>query len=99
MTPLVIDTDKLSKMCGKYDISFLGIFGSYARGDQTAKSDLDLLAKFSKRKSLLDLVKTERELSTALNVKVDLLTEKSLSPYLRDKVMGSLKVVYDREKR
>ena len=99
MAPFSIDTDKLSKMCGQYDISFLGIFGSYARGDFTAKSDLDLLAKFSKKKSLLDLVKTERAFSDAFNVKVDLLTEKSLSPYLREKIMGGLKVVYDREKR
>lgn len=88
-----VDTGKLLAMCGKYDISFLGIFGSYARGDFTPKSDLDLLAKFSRKKSLLDLVRTERELSVALGVKVDLLTEKSISPYLKNKIMGGLKVI------
>lgn len=99
MTSKSVDTNKLLEMCGKYDISFLGIFGSYARGDFTAKSDLDLLARFSRKKSLLDLVKTERELSDALGVKVDLLTEKSVSPYLKNKIMGGLKVIYDRERR
>ena len=93
-----LDTDKLLKMCGKFDISFLGIFGSYAHGDFTAKSDLDLLARFSRKKSLLDLVRTERELSDALGVKVDLLTDKSISPYLKEKIMSGLKVIYDGKK-
>lgn len=94
-----LNTNILLQMCGKFDISFLGVFGSYARGDATAKSDLDLLAKFSKKKSLLDLVKTERSLSTALGIKVDLLTERSISPYLKKKIMGGLKVIYDGKKR
>ena len=99
MTSKSVNTDKLLEMCGKYDISFLGIFGSYARGTFTPKSDLDLLAKFSTKKSLLDLVKTEREISEAMGIKVDLLTEKSISPYLKEKIMGELKVIYDRKRR
>lgn len=93
-----LDTKKLLQMCGKLDISFLGIFGSYARGDFTPKSDIDLLARFSRKKSLLDLVRTERALSDALGIKVDLLTDKSISPYLKEKIMGSLKVIYDRKR-
>jgi predicted nucleotidyltransferase len=89
---------KLSELCGKYDIAFLGIFGSYARGDFTGKSDLDLLVRFSRRKSLLELVRIQREISEALGVKVDLLTEKSISPYLKEKIISSLKVIYDRER-
>jgi uncharacterized protein len=99
MTSKFVKTGQLLALCGKYDISFLGIFGSYARGDFTSKSDLDLLAKFSRKKSLLDLVRTERELSAALGVKVDLLTENSISPYLKNKIMGGLEVIYDRERR
>jgi hypothetical protein len=40
--------------------------------------------EFSERKSLPELVRIERELSEALGIKVDLLTEKSISPYLPD---------------
>lgn len=90
-----VDIKKLLRMCGKYDITFLGIFGSYARGNFTAGSDLDLLARFSRKKSLLDLVRTEREISEALGIKVDLLTEKSISPYLKEKILNNLEVLYD----
>lgn len=62
----------------------VGVFGSMVRGEATEKSDLDLLVKFTGRKSLLALVRLERELSAALGRKVDLLTEASLSPYLRE---------------
>jgi hypothetical protein len=72
----------------------LGIFGSYSRGEQKKNSDVDLLTRFSRRKSLLDHVRIERELSEIIGVKVDLVTEKSLSPYLVDKVMNEVKTVY-----
>ncbi|MBU1600207.1 nucleotidyltransferase domain-containing protein, partial [bacterium] len=62
------------------------------------KSDLDLLVRFSKRKSLLDLVGIEMELTSELGIKVDLLTEKSISPYLKDRIMKELKVIYDEER-
>ena len=73
----------------------VGIFGSVARGEETESSDIDLLVKFSKRKSLLEIVKLEREISTALGRKVDLLTEAALSPYLREGILNELKVIYE----
>lgn len=59
------------------------MFGSVARGDASATSDIDLLADFAHRKSLLDLVRIEREFTKQLGRQVDLLTERALSPYLR----------------
>jgi predicted nucleotidyltransferase len=58
-------------------------------------SDVDLMVRFSKRKSLLSLVKIEREISTALGRKVDLLTEAAISPYLKDRIMKELMVLYE----
>ncbi|PKK85375.1 MAG: hypothetical protein CVT48_05620 [Thermoplasmata archaeon HGW-Thermoplasmata-1] len=58
------------------------VFGSYARGEERPESDIDLLVKFSGRKSLLEIVKLERELSETLGIKVELLTEKAISPYI-----------------
>ena len=50
--------------------------------------------EFSPRKSLLAFVRIERELSEALGIKVDLLTEKAISPYLIDDIKRQMKVIY-----
>ena len=51
--------------------------------------------RFSKGKSLLALVALERQISTALGKKVDLLTEAAISPYIRDRVKRELQVIYE----
>jgi len=78
----------------KHDAHRIGIFGSRARGDDRPDSDLDLLVDFRKTKSLLTLVSIEQELSDTLGIKVDLLTEKAISPHLIDRIKAELKVVY-----
>ena len=87
---------KLLQICKSNDIVFLAIFGSFVKGDFTKKSDIDLLARFSKPKSLLDLVRIERVLSEVLGRKTDLLTEASIGPYLRDRIKNEMGVVYER---
>ena len=79
MAVLPFDTDTLIEICRQNDVSKVSVFGSMARGEATDKSDIDLLVEFSKRKSLLTFVALERQLSTALDRKVDLLTEASQS--------------------
>lgn len=83
MNELMIDNRILAEVCKANDVAFLGVFGSYARGEETPESDVDLLVRFAKGKSLLDLVRIERELSEQIGRRVDLVTEPSLSPYLR----------------
>lgn len=90
-----IDERELFDACKRNDITFLGVFGSYSRGEQKEKSDMDILVKFSRRKSLLDLVRIERRLSEIMGVKVDLVTEGSVSPYMIDGIKKELKVIYD----
>lgn len=72
----------------------IAVFGSYARGEEKPNSDIDVLVEFSNRKSLLELVRIERELSETLGIKVDLLTEKSISPYLIDSIKEEMEVIY-----
>ncbi|WP_022853242.1 nucleotidyltransferase family protein [Thermodesulfatator atlanticus] len=67
----------------RYRIKKLKIFGSYVEGKQTEKSDLDLVVQFYETPTLIELVKIEEELSELLGVKVDLLTEKSISPFIK----------------
>lgn len=90
-----IDVRKLIDICRKYRVSKVSLFGSFARGDAAPDSDIDLLITFSDRVGLLTLVKLERELSEALHRIVDLLTEQSISPYLRDQILSEQKVIYE----
>ena len=94
MEGMPFDTKKLQEICRRNDVAMVGVFGSMARGEATEESDIDLLVRFSKRKSLLELVRLEREVTTALGRKVDLLTESAISPYLRDRVRRELRVLY-----
>ncbi|HDH58097.1 MAG TPA: hypothetical protein ENF16_05750 [Bacteroidetes bacterium] len=85
---------KLVSILKKHGIKKISIFGSYAKGIANTESDLDVLVEFSGRKSLFDIIGIEMELSEALDLKVDLLTDKSISPYLIDRIKKEAKVIY-----
>ncbi len=88
------DVHSLVKICRENDVTSVSLFGSMARGEATEKSDIDLLVKFGKRKSLLSVVKLERQLAMALGRKVDLITEGALSPYIRGNIINDLETIY-----
>jgi hypothetical protein len=95
MVTLPIDIESLQEICRRNDVARLGVFGSIARGEGTEQSDVDMLVEFAGKKSLLDVVKLERELGEALGRKVDLLTEAAISPYLRERILGEVQVIYE----
>ena len=78
-----------------YKAKKIAIFGSYARDEAKPESDIDIIVEFSERKSLLDLVGIEQELSDALGLKADLLTKMSISPYMIDRIKEEIKVIYE----
>ena len=71
----------------KNDVVKAGIFGSYARGEATKKSDIDILIKFKGRKSLLDLSGLKIELEEKLNKKVDLVTYKYIDYRIKNQIL------------
>jgi predicted nucleotidyltransferase len=62
----------------EFDPIKVGIFGSFARGDNKKGSDIDILVEFKESPSLLTLIKLENDLSEILGVKVDLVTTGAL---------------------
>ncbi len=90
--------EKLSEICRKNDIVFLAVFGSYVRGQQNRKSDVDIAIEFdkSKRKTLLDLVRLEDELSKVFKRRVDLGVFSSLNPYIAEDVKREMRVIYEK---
>lgn len=79
----------------KFEPRKIGIFGSYARGEESTDSDLDILVDFKKNVNLLDLVGLEQELSELLGVKVDLVTERSVNPRLKDYIQQDLRLILE----
>jgi predicted nucleotidyltransferase len=63
------------------------VFGSVGRGEQDASSDLDLLVDMAEGRSLFDLIALSNDLEESLGVDVDVVTEASLSPYIRARVL------------
>ena len=69
------------------------MFGSVARGDDRPDSDLDLLVEMADDRSLLDLVALEQELEALLQCPVDVLTEQSLDPAMRQRVSADARAL------
>ena len=89
MAPLVLrerisDIRRIAKAHG---IIRLRVFGSQTSGATRKTSDLDLLVDLEPERDLLDLVAFKLALEDHLGCRVDVLTEASLSPYLRKLIL------------
>lgn len=93
---LLSESDKqtIIEICRRNDISYCAVFGSFARGDATAESDVDLLVRFSKPVGYKFFGLAD-ELETALGKQVDLATDKMIGPYIRESVMHDLQKIYE----
>lgn len=88
-----IEQDKIVEICRRNDIAFCALFGSFARGEGSKESDIDLLVRFSKPKGY-DFLDAAIEIEEALGRKVDLITEAGLSRHVREYVYRDLQVLY-----
>jgi hypothetical protein len=71
----------------KYHVKRIGIFGSYARGQQRPESDLDLLVEFSKPVGFFKFIELEDYLTEKLGIKVELVTGDAVKPLIRNQVL------------
>jgi len=69
---------------GKFKVKEIKVFGSYARGEQSKKSDVDIMVEFEEIPDFFKFVRLERYLEKILGVRVDLQTRESISPYIRE---------------
>ena len=72
----------------KYNVKRAGIFGSYARGEQKRNSDIDIIIQPPKGMGF-GFAGIQMEMEKKLGRKVDMVTYKYLSPYLKDKILES----------
>lgn len=93
--PLSKFQNQIDQIAKANNINYLALFGSTARGDDNASSDVDLLVNFDKRLSLLDLIQVERDFSITFNRPVDLIPQDSLNKYVKPYVINDLITLYD----
>ena len=74
----------------RFGVKQISVFGSYARGEQTEESDLDLLVEFERTPGMFTFVGLADYLESVLTLKVDLATRAMLRPRLRSHIMKDL---------
>ncbi len=81
-----------SELADNYGVASIGIFGSYARGEQDDESDIDILVEFRDPIGL-EVVDVVESLERILEAKVDLVTPRAIRPALRDRILSEVSYV------
>lgn len=84
---------RLLETAEQYGVRVLGVFGSVARGEETATSDVDLLVTVPHGMGVIGLGRVEKELSDLLSSRVDLIPADALKPGVRRNVLADLVVL------
>jgi predicted nucleotidyltransferase len=71
----------------RFGVARLSLFGSFARDDGHADSDVDLLVEFNRPIGLFEFVRLQRQLGDLVGHRVDLVTPAALKPQLRDRIL------------
>jgi len=79
--------EEIRKVAASHGATELRLFGSRARDEAGAASDVDLLVKLAPERTLLDLVAIKQDLEDLLGCSVDVVTEEAISPYIRPQVL------------
>jgi len=93
---LDVDRDALARVCTRYHVTELSLFGSAARGTLRPGSDVDLLVVFEEGAvvTLFTLIDLQTELSELLGRRVDLVPKGGLKATLRSEVLAEARVLY-----
>jgi uncharacterized protein len=75
----------------RFGVIRLGIFGSFARGEQSVTSDIDMVVEMDKdRKNIHSFLKLKRFLEEEMSIEIDLGFEHSLRPAIKEKVIKQI---------
>jgi predicted nucleotidyltransferase len=87
MNPNEIIKEHFNELHDEYFVSRIGVFGSFARGEATDESDVDILVEFNRRVDLFHFIGLQDRLAEILGRKVDLVTPKALKPLIKDRIL------------
>lgn len=96
MTTLTIKK-KIIPILKRQGVLKAAIFGSFARGEETKNSDLDLLVKMPKSKTFLDMAGLKVELEDKLGREVDLVEYDAIRPLIKEQVLRDKQEIYEKK--
>ncbi len=70
-----------------YKVEVVGIFGSFARGEQKSDSDVDILVEFYKDATLFDYMRLSMFLQEKLGIDVDIVPQDTIREELRERIV------------
>ncbi|TSC55925.1 MAG: DNA polymerase beta domain-containing protein [Parcubacteria group bacterium Greene0416_79] len=86
---------KLSPVFRAFDIKRASVFGSVARGDERAGSDVDILIVLGKPMGLISYSRLVNEIEARLGRPADVVTEKGLNKFVRPHALRATKTIYE----
>lgn len=91
-----VETAALTRLCERYRVRELSVFGSAARGEMRPDSDIDLLVEFlpDAEADLFDHAGLMLDLAALLGRKVDLVSKNGLKPLIRSSILEQARLLY-----
>ena len=90
-----VPEEKIAEICRRYQVREMAVFGSAARGELRADSDIDVLVEFIPEATVgWDFFRLEEELSELFGRRVDLGTKRSLKPWVKRNALRDARVIY-----
>ena len=88
--------EAINSVSPAFDINKVYLFGSFARGQQTESSDVDLCLETGQNFSLINAVNYSKEIKALTGREVDVVTERSLYPHIRNAMLKDKTLLYER---
>ena len=79
----------------RHGVAYAAVFGSTARGEDRPDSDVDILVRLGRRTGMVGYMRLIEDLESALHKSVDVVTEQSLNPQVREYVAVDLATIYE----
>jgi predicted nucleotidyltransferase len=85
--------ENIITISSKHKASNIRVFGSVARKDENETSDVDFLVTFDSKSTLFDKIELIEDLENLLNRKVDIVSDKAIHKYLKEKIISEAKML------
>lgn len=85
--------DTKPELVSRYGVKNVGVFGSYMRGQEHKRSDIDILVSFNREIDLFDFIELREYLEACLHNKVDLVMESALKPAIGKRILAEVEYV------